>query len=48
MTVGVHRGAAAGTTVADGVKAAYHGVFKKSVMHMPAFIFCFNDFHGLI
>jgi hypothetical protein len=48
IAVGLHRAAAAGTAVADGIEATQHGVFEEGVMDVPTLVFGFQDLNRLI
>ena len=43
VAMGLHRPAAAGAAIADGVEAPQHGILEKSVMHVPPLMLRFED-----
>lgn len=45
---GLHCAAAAGTAIANRVKPVQHGVFEKSMMHMPPLMFRRENIHCLL
>ncbi len=47
MKPGLHRPAAAGAAIADGVEAAQHRILEESVVHVAAFVLGAQDLHRL-
>jgi len=48
VAVRTHGTAAAGTTVADGIETAQHGILEKGVMHMAAGVLLLENPYGLL
>ena len=43
VAVGIHRPAAAGATIADGIESAQHGILEESVVDVASFLFSAQD-----